>query len=82
MFIFIVGGGLYLLMEHPFIFWLVALPLFLLIVGSIINWIRKEKNETVVKRWILPILAIMGCVFMIFCAIMGHGVFLYQKAFR
>ena len=45
-----------------------------------INWIRKEKNETVVKRWVLPILAIMGCVFMIFCAIMGHGVFLYQKA--
>ena len=41
LFIFIVGGGLYLLMEHPFIFWLVALPLFLLIVGSIINWIRK-----------------------------------------
>ena len=41
LFIFIVGGGLYLLMEHSFIFWLVALPLFLLIVGSIINWIRK-----------------------------------------
>ena len=41
LFIFIVGGGLYLLMEHPFIFWLVSLPLFLLIVVSIINWIRK-----------------------------------------
>lgn len=45
-----------------------------------INWIRKEKDETVMKRWVLPILAIIGCVFMIFCAIMGHGVFLYQKA--
>ena len=41
LFIFFVGGALYLLMEHPFMFWLVALPLFLLIVGSIINWIRK-----------------------------------------
>lgn len=45
-----------------------------------INWIRKEKDETVFRRWILPILAIIGCLFMIFCAIMGHGVFLYQKA--
>ena len=39
--LFILGGGLFLLMEHPIIFWLVALPLFLLIVGSIIHWIRK-----------------------------------------
>jgi len=45
-----------------------------------INWIRKEKDETVFRRWVLPILAIIGCVFMIFCAIMGHGVFLYQQA--
>lgn len=41
LFIFIVGGGLFLLFEHPIIFWLVALPLFVLIVGSIINWIRR-----------------------------------------
>ena len=39
--LFILGGGLFLLFEHPIIFWLIALPLFLLIVGSIIHWIRK-----------------------------------------
>ena len=37
----IIGIGLFLLFEHPIIFWLVALPLFLLIVGSLIHWIRK-----------------------------------------
>ena len=45
-----------------------------------INWIRKEKDESVFRRWVLPIMAIVACVFMVFCAIMGHGVFLYQKA--
>ena len=37
----IIGIALFLLFEHPFIFWLVALPLFLLIVGGLIYWIRK-----------------------------------------
>ena len=38
--IFIIGGGLYLIYEHPLIFWFIALPLFLLIVGGIIHWIK------------------------------------------
>ena len=41
----------------------------------LINWIIKQKNESLLKRFILPILAIIACVFMVFCAIMGHGVF-------
>ena len=32
------------------------------------------------KRFVLPILAIISCVFMVFCAIMGHGVFPYLEA--
>lgn len=45
-----------------------------------INWIRKQKDENKFRRFILPILAIICCVFMIFCAIMGHGVFPCQAA--
>lgn len=45
-----------------------------------INWIIKQKEETKLRRFVLPIMAIVGCVFMIFCAIMGHGVFPYQAA--
>lgn len=41
LFVFIVGGGFFLLFEHPIIFWFVALPAFLLITGSIIHWIKK-----------------------------------------
>lgn len=46
----------------------------------LINWIIKQKEENVFKRFVLPILAIIACVFMVFCAIMGHGVFPYLEA--
>jgi len=45
-----------------------------------INWIRKAKDETKFRRFVLPIMAIVACVFMVFCAIMGHGVFPFQQA--
>lgn len=45
-----------------------------------IRWIIKEKEESVFRRFVLPIMAIVACVFMIFCAIMGHGVFMLQKS--
>lgn len=41
LFIFIVGGGLYLLMVHPLIFWLVALPLGICFIVGLIKWIKK-----------------------------------------
>lgn len=45
-----------------------------------INWMRKEKEESTFRRFVLPIMAICACVFMVFCAIMGHGVFPCQAA--
>ncbi|MBR4002832.1 MAG: APC family permease [Clostridia bacterium] len=45
-----------------------------------INWMRKQKEETKFRRFVLPIMAIIACVFMVFCAIMGHGVFPCQAA--
>ena len=45
-----------------------------------INWMRKQKTETKFRRFVLPIMAIGACVFMVFCAIMGHGVFPCQAA--
>ena len=45
-----------------------------------IRWIIKEKEESVFRRFVLPIMAIVACVFMIFCAIMGHGVFMLQQS--
>lgn len=39
--IFFIGGGLYLFFEHPLIFWLIALPLTVLLIGSLIKWLSK-----------------------------------------
>jgi hypothetical protein len=40
-FLAIIGIGMFLLFEHPLIFWLIALPIFLLIVVGFISWVRK-----------------------------------------
>lgn len=40
-FIFIIGGCVYLIMVHPLIFWLVALPLGILFIARLIIWIKK-----------------------------------------
>ena len=36
-----VGVPLYLLMEHPLIFWLVLVPLVIVFVWSFIRWLKK-----------------------------------------
>ena len=38
-----------------------------------IQWIRKQKDESVLRRLILPILSICGAVFMVAACILGHG---------
>lgn len=38
-----------------------------------IQWIRKQKDESVLRRFILPVLSICGAVFMVAACILGHG---------
>lgn len=38
-----------------------------------IQWIRKQKDESVLRRFILPLLSICGAVFMVAACILGHG---------
>lgn len=38
-----------------------------------ICWIKKEKDESVMRRFVLPILAIIGALFMVYACIVGHG---------
>ena len=45
-----------------------------------IMWMKKEKDLGVIKRFILPILSIIACGFMIFAAIYAHGVTPYKAA--
>ena len=40
-FVFIIGGAVYLLMEYTLIFWLVAVPIVLLLMLSFVGWLKK-----------------------------------------
>ena len=36
------------------------------------QWIRKEKDQNVLRRFVMPILAICGSVFMVIACILSH----------
>ena len=37
-----------------------------------INWMRKAKDETTMRRYVIPILAIIGSLFMVYACLVGH----------
>lgn len=45
-----------------------------------IMWMVKEKEVSVFKRFILPIISIIACAFMIFAAVYAHGITPYLAA--
>lgn len=45
-----------------------------------IMWMKKEKDLSTFKRFVLPSIAIAACAFMIFAAIYAHGITPYQAA--
>lgn len=51
-------------------------------VPILIAWMKKEKELGVFKRFVLPILSLCSCVFIVFAAIYAHGItpFLQAKA--
>lgn len=47
-----------------------------------VMWMKKEKEMTTLKRFVLPALSIAACLFMIFAAVYAHGItpYLASKA--
>jgi len=45
-----------------------------------IAWMKKEKEMGVFNRFILPILSIIACLFMVFAAVYAHGITPYLAA--
>lgn len=45
-----------------------------------VAWMKKEKELGVFNRFILPILSIVACLFMIFAAVYAHGITPYLNA--
>ena len=62
--------------SGPFAFDSSELPIitiYLMYLPILIQWMRKEKDENVLRRFILPILAFCGSVFMVVASILSHG---------
>lgn len=59
----------------PFVFDSSELPIitiYLMYLPILIQWIRKEKDQNILRRFIMPGLAICGSVFMVVACIIGH----------
>ncbi len=49
-------------------------------IPMIIMWIIKSKDEKPFRRFVLPVLSILGCAFMVFAAIYAHGIAPFKTA--
>ena len=75
-FLYFYCSNLACIWTGPFVFDSTELPIitiYLMYLPILIQWIRKEKDQNVVRRFILPILAICGSLFMVLACIISHG---------
>ena len=50
------------------------ITIYLMYIPMFIQWMRKEKGQNVLRRFIMPILALCGSVFMVIACILGHKI--------
>jgi len=61
----------------PFVFDSSELPIitvYLMYLPILIQWMRKEKDEPILRRFILPGLTLCGSIFMVVASIFSHGI--------
>jgi APA family basic amino acid/polyamine antiporter len=39
----------------------------------LIQWMRKEKDQNVWRRFVMPVLALCGSIFMVIACVFSHG---------
>jgi len=49
------------------------ITIYLMYLPILIQWMRKEKDQNILRRFILPILALCGSVFMVVASVFSHG---------
>ena len=49
------------------------ITIYLMYLPILIQWMRKEKDQPLLRRFILPILALCGSLFMVLASIFSHG---------
>ncbi len=72
--------------SGPFVFDSTELPIitiYMMYIPILIQWMRKETDQNTVRRFVLPILALCGSIFMVFACILSHkwGCFWYMIVF-
>ena len=85
-FLYFYASNLACLWEGPFVFDSTELPIitiYLMYLPMLIQWMRKEKDLGVGKRFVLPILSLCGSVFMVVASVFSHrmGVVWYLIVF-
>ena len=61
--------------SGPFVFDSTELPIitiYLMYLPILIQWMRKEKDESLLRRFVIPTLALCGSVFMVIACIFSH----------
>ena len=61
--------------SAPFCFDASELPIitiYAMYIPIFVNWMRKAKDETALRRYVIPALAIAGSLFMIYACLVGH----------
>ncbi len=75
-FLYFYASNLACMWTGPFVFDSTELPIitiYTMYLPILIQWIRKEKEQNLIRRFIMPVLAICGSVFMVIACIFSHG---------
>ena len=75
-FVYFYASNLASMWSGPFVFDASELPIitiYLMYMPILIMWMKKEKDQNVLRRFILPSLALCGSVFMVIASIASHG---------
>ena len=75
-FVYFYASNLACLWTGPFVFDSTELPiitLYAMYIPMLIQWIRKEKDQNALRRFVMPSLALCGSVFMIIASVFSHG---------
>lgn len=74
-FLYFYASNLACIWTGPFVFDSTELPIisiYLMYLPILIQWMRKEKDQPVLRRFIFPILALCGSLFMVVACIFSH----------
>ena len=75
-FLYFYATNLACIWTGPFVFDSSELPIitiYLMYFPILIQWMRKEKEQNVLRRFVMPILALCGSAFMVVASVFSHG---------